>query len=71
MEEYFNGGDTAFAIEKSKGDIYDMPFIGMSKKEVVFKNKTFCRICTEHIKINNKYIKVCQFVFTGREISLL
>ena len=36
-----DGGDTAFAIEKSTGDIYEMPFIGMSKEEAVFKNKTF------------------------------
>jgi hypothetical protein len=36
-----DGGDTAFAIEKSTGDIYEMPFIGMSKEEVVFKDKTF------------------------------
>lgn len=36
-----DGGDTAFAIEKSTGDIYEMPFIGMSKEEAVFKDKTF------------------------------
>jgi hypothetical protein len=36
-----DGGDTAFAIEKSTGNIYEMPFIGMSKEEAVFKNKTF------------------------------
>ncbi|MEO4004176.1 SMI1/KNR4 family protein [Flavobacterium sp. CAU 1735] len=36
-----DGSDTAFVIEKSTGDIYDMPFIGMSKEEAVFKNKTF------------------------------
>lgn len=36
-----DGGDTAFAIEKSTGDIYEMPFIGMSKEEAVFRNKTF------------------------------
>jgi hypothetical protein len=36
-----DGGDTAFAIEKSTGDIYEMPFIGMSKEEATFKNKTF------------------------------
>jgi len=36
-----DGGDTAFAIEKSTGDIYEMPFIGMSREEAVFKNKTF------------------------------
>jgi hypothetical protein len=36
-----DGGDTAFAVEKSTGDIYEMPFIGMSKEEAVFKNNTF------------------------------
>ncbi|MGQ8869356.1 SMI1/KNR4 family protein [Myroides sp. TSA_177.3] len=36
-----DGGDTAFAIEKSTGNIYEMPFIGMSKEEAVFKDKTF------------------------------
>ncbi|MCD6067055.1 MAG: cell wall assembly protein [Bacteroidetes bacterium] len=36
-----DGADTAFAIEKSTGDIYEMPFIGMSKEQAVFKNKTF------------------------------
>ena len=36
-----DGGDTAFAIEKSTGDIYEMPFIGMSREEAVFKSKTF------------------------------
>ncbi|TAH40826.1 MAG: hypothetical protein EYC69_10005 [Bacteroidetes bacterium] len=36
-----DGGDTAFALEKSTGNIYEMPFIGMSKEEAIFKNKTF------------------------------
>lgn len=36
-----DGGDTAFAIEKITGDIYEMPFIGMSKEESIFKNKSF------------------------------
>lgn len=36
-----NGGGTAFAIEKNTGDIYEMPFIGMSKEEANFLNKTF------------------------------
>jgi hypothetical protein len=36
-----DGGDTAFAIEKSTGDIYEMPFIGMSREDAVFKSKTF------------------------------
>lgn len=36
-----DGGDTAFAIEKNSSDIYEMPFIGMSKEEAIFLNKTF------------------------------
>ncbi len=36
-----DGGDTAFALEKSTGDIYEMPFIGMSKEESVFRSKSF------------------------------
>jgi hypothetical protein len=36
-----DGGDTAFAIEKGTGYIYEMPFIGMSKEESIFRNKTF------------------------------
>lgn len=36
-----DGGDTAFAIEKVTGYIYEMPFIGMSKKESVLRNKSF------------------------------
>jgi len=36
-----DGGDTAFAIEKRTGDIYEMPFIGMSKEEAVFNSKSF------------------------------
>jgi len=36
-----DGGNTAFAIKKNTGDIYEMPFIRMSKEEAFFKNKTF------------------------------
>ena len=36
-----NGGDTAFAIERSTGGIYEIPFIGMSKEEAIFKSKSF------------------------------
>jgi hypothetical protein len=36
-----NGGDMAFAIEKSTGFIFEFPFIGMSNEEAVFKAKTF------------------------------
>lgn len=36
-----DGGDTAFAIEKSTGDIYEMPFIGMSKEDAIFRGKSF------------------------------
>jgi hypothetical protein len=36
-----DGGDTAYAIERKTGDIYEMPFIGMSREEAVFKGKSF------------------------------
>ncbi len=36
-----DGGDTAFAIEKDTSEIYEMPFIGMSKEESIFRNKNF------------------------------
>ena len=36
-----DGGGMVYAIEKDTGDIYEIPFIGMSKEEAIFKNKTF------------------------------
>ena len=36
-----NGGGAAYAVKKSASDIYEIPFIGMSNEEAVFKNKTF------------------------------
>lgn len=36
-----NAADTAYAVKKSTSDIYEIPFIGMSNEEAVFKNKTF------------------------------
>ena len=36
-----DGGDTAYAIERLTGYIYELPFIGMSKEEAVLKSKTF------------------------------
>ncbi len=36
-----DGGGTAYAIERETGYIFDMPFIGMSKKEAVFKSRSF------------------------------
>lgn len=36
-----DGGGNAFAIERNTGDIYEMPFIGMSKEETIFINKSF------------------------------
>lgn len=36
-----NGGGTAYAVKKSTSDIYEIPFIGMSNEEAVFRNKTF------------------------------
>ena len=38
-----DGGDTAYAIEKDTGDIYEIPFIGMSKEAAIFKSKTFIK----------------------------
>jgi hypothetical protein len=45
-----DGGDTAFAIKKSTSDIYEIPFIGMSKEEAIFISKTF----TEFIENKRK-----------------
>ena len=39
-----NGGDTAYAVEKSTGYIFEMPFIGMSDEESVFKCQTFTEL---------------------------
>ena len=36
-----DGGDTAFAVEKNTGKIFEMPLIGMSKEEAVFIANTF------------------------------
>lgn len=36
-----NGGNTAYAVHKSTGDLYEMPFIGMSNKEGVFISHDF------------------------------
>jgi len=36
-----DGGDTAYAIEKQTGNIYEMPFIGISKETAVLINKAF------------------------------
>lgn len=36
-----NGGDEAYAIEKSTGYIYQIPFIGMNKKDAILKFKDF------------------------------
>ncbi|TCN59976.1 hypothetical protein D0809_08605 [Flavobacterium circumlabens] len=36
-----DGGNTALAIEKITGDIYEMPFIGMSNDAAIFKNNSF------------------------------
>lgn len=36
-----NGGGTAYAVKKSTSDIYEIPFIGMSNEEAIFKNRTF------------------------------
>ena len=31
----------AYAVKKSTCDIYEIPFIGMSNEEAIFKNRTF------------------------------
>ena len=36
-----DGGDIAYAIQKNTGNIFEIPFIGMSKKQAVFKYNTF------------------------------
>lgn len=36
-----DGGITAYSIKRSTGDIYEMPFIGMSNEEAVFKCASF------------------------------
>jgi hypothetical protein len=36
-----DGGDTAYCIEKKTGYIFDMPFIGMSNEDAVFRYKSF------------------------------
>jgi hypothetical protein len=36
-----DGGGMAYAIEKETGDIFEMPFIGMSRDEAIFKSKNF------------------------------
>jgi hypothetical protein len=36
-----NGGGMAFAIDKEKGALYEMPFIGMSRDEAEFRADDF------------------------------
>jgi SMI1 / KNR4 family (SUKH-1) len=36
-----DGGDSAFAIERTTGKIFEMPFIGMSNEEAIFRANTF------------------------------
>jgi hypothetical protein len=36
-----DGGDTAYAIQKETGYIFELPFIGMANGEAVLKNQTF------------------------------
>jgi hypothetical protein len=36
-----NGGGEAFVIEKNTGNIYEIPFIGMSNEDAIFRNNTF------------------------------
>jgi len=41
-----DGGDTAYVIEKATSHIFEMPFIGMSKKEAIF----ICKFFDEFLK---------------------
>jgi len=36
-----DGGNTAYAVERNTGFIFELPFIVMSNEEAVFRNKTF------------------------------
>jgi hypothetical protein len=36
-----DGGDTAFAIDKRTGELYDMPFVGMSREEATLRARDF------------------------------
>lgn len=45
-----DGGATAFAIEKNTGRIYEIPFVGMSKEEAVFKSKSFTEFIEDVLK---------------------
>jgi len=36
-----DGGNTAYAVERCTGFIFELPFIVMSNEEAVFRNKTF------------------------------
>ena len=36
-----DGGDTAYAVEKNTGKIFEMPFIGMSKDEALYRFEDF------------------------------
>ncbi|MCD0465079.1 SMI1/KNR4 family protein [Flavobacterium sp. ENC] len=45
-----DGGDIAFAIEKNTGDIYKLPFIGMSKEAAILKNNSFAEFIEQIYK---------------------
>lgn len=42
-----NGGDTAYGINRKSGNIYEMPFIGMSNEEAVFISNDFNGLLNE------------------------
>lgn len=46
-----DSGDMAFAIEKITGYIYQMPFIGISKKESIFISKSFTGFIGNYIDL--------------------
>jgi hypothetical protein len=44
-----NGGDTAYCIEKKTGYIFDLPFVGMSNEDAIFKYKNFTQLFRKFI----------------------
>ena len=42
-----DGGDTAYAISKDTGNIYEMPFVGMANEEATFISNDFNDLLSE------------------------
>lgn len=60
-----DGGDTAYTINKSTSDIYEMPFIGMANEEAIFKNKTFSGFIEELILKKLRGVRAKEDANTG------